>query len=796
MSSIDIKNKCPKGENGGHRTEECARYSRLIASLRNLDGNKPPHYRVCKHTGDRIVSVTNLKYGEKELTDEKYDPLSTKHQPITEVSTYYSATYDGSQNSIEKPLLLKIKDDKEYHWYENKGDPLNTKWENIPDGEKLFYDGYNLKGDALKKRLNDLTCRIHNFHSVNIYEKGDDGKYSCPACGKYEVTVSSETKTDISGYTKHKHTYDADTNLVRYDATVLEWKDGDNYKPIPLNDRYDNSLGVYYWDKDEECKRPLLMEIGLFGEIPVSLGNNGEKGNSKWTMIMPEGDELQLKGNELQKILHQQKCKLFRPAVINVSVKGESYLNDYCNGKNCKNGDCTHTIQVKDYGGSLYEEFSLEKYTALKHTYGGPEETFTITGFTNGPSPIDIPTGSFPIWDVREVVVFFPECKNSPDDKATTTPLLIYVNSNNKNAKKWYKNSGPKGGNNWVEVEGELEDKPPNEVRDLEGVIDEIKELKLYCQNEGILQPPHILAAKSAFKSEVVKDTEAEPRIPGEKLLTTLTKALVELRLDAEQIVEDLVEETIGFAKVLKDALPLARKLFDLPPEKTPSVPTAPASEPYLDSADTSAGLESNTGVPQVQAVVLPVVRASVRDSSESEEVEAEVIELESEGQLLAGEEVPPLEVTEFEIIAAAFPGTVDGKIIEEVEVIEPVGITGEVVQEIGNTITPVIVDVPITITDSTSPQLDGSPPIADLLPITTPSWSPTTVIIDLPGPETAKLEVSGPSVTGNSNSNTPNIIKTTISVSTGILGTSALACFAGWKLYNRYKGDPWVRQI
>ncbi|AFZ79980.1 hypothetical protein BEWA_028290 [Theileria equi strain WA] len=32
------------------------------------------------------------------------------------------------------------------------------------------------------------------------------------------------------------------------------------------------------------------------------------------------------------------------------------------------------------------------------------------------------------------------------------------------------------------------------------------------------------------------------------------------------------------------------------------------------------------------------------------------------------------------------------------------------------------------------------------------------------------------------------------VSVTTGILVTSALACFAGFKLYNRYKGDPWVR--
>ncbi|AFZ79959.1 hypothetical protein BEWA_028080 [Theileria equi strain WA] len=47
-----------------------------------------------------------------------------------------------------------------------------------------------------------------------------------------------------------------------------------------------------------------------------------------------------------------------------------------------------------------------------------------------------------------------------------------------------------------------------------------------------------------------------------------------------------------------------------------------------------------------------------------------------------------------------------------------------------------------------------------------------------------------------NSNSNTPTTPKIVVSVTTGILGTSALVCLAGFKLYNRYKGDPWVRQI
>ncbi|EKX73851.1 hypothetical protein BEWA_038890 [Theileria equi strain WA] len=56
---------------------------------------------------------------------------------------------------------------------------------------------------------------------------------------------------------------------------------------------------------------------------------------------------------------------------------------------------------------------------------------------------------------------------------------------------------------------------------------------------------------------------------------------------------------------------------------------------------------------------------------------------------------------------------------------------------------------------------------------------------------------VSGGAGYGGSPKDPPNSNwKVITGVSTGILGTSALACFVGWKLYNRYKGDPWVRQI
>ncbi|EKX73682.1 hypothetical protein BEWA_037180 [Theileria equi strain WA] len=37
--------------------------------------------------------------------------------------------------------------------------------------------------------------------------------------------------------------------------------------------------------------------------------------------------------------------------------------------------------------------------------------------------------------------------------------------------------------------------------------------------------------------------------------------------------------------------------------------------------------------------------------------------------------------------------------------------------------------------------------------------------------------------------------LPTIIGVPTAFLTTSALACFTVWKLYNRYKGDPWVRR-
>ncbi|AFZ79371.1 hypothetical protein BEWA_022190 [Theileria equi strain WA] len=53
--------------------------------------------------------------------------------------------------------------------------------------------------------------------------------------------------------------------------------------------------------------------------------------------------------------------------------------------------------------------------------------------------------------------------------------------------------------------------------------------------------------------------------------------------------------------------------------------------------------------------------------------------------------------------------------------------------------------------------------------------------------------QASGPIPGGSSEG---SILDNPYIITSSVLGTSALACFAGWKLYNRSRGDPWVRQI
>ncbi|AFZ79858.1 hypothetical protein BEWA_027070 [Theileria equi strain WA] len=420
--------------------------------------------------------IDKVTYGGKDLQiedngDGQSQLLSVTHTEILEATTYYSIKHDTGERFIKVPLAIRVQDAR-YEgafWYENKGGN-NLTWKSITSTGDFPRDDPGQGGNEFIDKLNDLTCQLHNLHSVNIHENGDFKRaYYCP-CGQANVTIEPTSNyTPTGGYICYLHTYDPNVTRVIYRSTLLEWRmstNDDKYAPFSLNQQTP-TLYVFYWDKDKKCTRPLI--IGVYvgkdsGGIPVPVCNDGYSDNSKWTMIPDRVGEHVFAGT-----LHEQKCRLFRPVDINISEKGP-YANKYCQDRICTNDGCPKNVQVSTHSLS-----NINGYTAKKHTYGG--KPFTITGFRNGLSLQEL---TLPIWDVTEVVVFF---SSSCGD--TNTPLLVYASSDGGSTKKWYSRTR-RDMNEWQEERGKLKGENPetaNSTGNLKIVLEKIKgNLKLHCQ--------------------------------------------------------------------------------------------------------------------------------------------------------------------------------------------------------------------------------------------------------------------------------------------------------------------------
>ncbi|AFZ79906.1 hypothetical protein BEWA_027550 [Theileria equi strain WA] len=468
QKGIDIRKKCPEGKSLG-TCQDDSQVEAKRGRLRDVD-NRETGYRYCRHKNDTEgVVINNLSYGNQPLKIENGgggEPtlFSDIHPKVWEVTTYYSFEHDNGKTTIKVPLALRVRsktdeDSDNVTWYENMGGG-NTLWKSITSTNDFPTSDAGKGGNKFTKKLDNLTCKLHNLHIVNIHRTKD---YRC-ACTQANVTVIPEPSTD--GYIKYRHEYKTDVNTVRYKHVILEDEDG--YGPIELTLKDTPSLSAYYWGKDEERRKPLLMEVTLGGNfeglkttVPVS--NNGDPYNSKWTIMDP--------GPVSEKKLKELKCKLFRPAEIDVSVcDTREYDNPYYKNEmdgNCPNATCPGKIQVKGCDGSPY---GLQNYTAKKHTYG--QGSFTVTGFTGKP---EIYEKELPIWDVTELVVFFP--KFNGDKTATNTHVLVYVSSNGGKTKKWYIGvSRGKNGDIESPEEYELRSRIQHEVSRIEDTLKTVKQ--------------------------------------------------------------------------------------------------------------------------------------------------------------------------------------------------------------------------------------------------------------------------------------------------------------------------------
>ncbi|AFZ81036.1 hypothetical protein BEWA_004440 [Theileria equi strain WA] len=873
MSTIDIRNKCPKGEKSSHIAKRHRCSNDVIAYLRELyiHGNKTD-YKESHHKRDKFT-IHHLTYDGKDLTiaGDGSNTLISQHPDLKEISTYYHKDYDDKNDYIEKPLLLRLKNDKGgTDWYYNadtkdeKGEQdrgttwePNTKW-NAIDGNEFFK--YGKPTDKLREKLDYLTCRLHKLHYINIFKSDakDDPYYSCPVCKNYNVTVSKYGT--IGEYTKYKHTYDTYANSVRYESANLSYRDDETdpngYKPIPLDNRHDSSLGVYYWDKDDRHTKPLVMEVGVLIGGLVPLGNDGEPNNKEWTMI-PDAI-----GPVSEEMLHKQKCKLFSPVIIDVTrTTGEnenSYPNPYYSGRNCENRDCPQNVKVTKYVNLSH----INGFTAWKHTYRNRDDkTFTITGFKGGPSE-GRDQVKLPIWNVNEVIVYLSRCGS--------VPLLVYVSSNdgNSNTHRWYQR---KNGDKWEDGSSGLDQKLPNQVKstDLERILEGINELKIECQ-----------------EVKVKKEKEAHKAQPQRPQLATLqrpssgsTGSTSEGSIGEENTIEPCgaIGEALGYGSVIagavgtvglelahnmaKEALehitdtviPKAADLVGKVLEHIPAVPAAEPSDrvPQVTPGNTSieSADPSHTTSEQQAIISQPVDVISIRRPNNLSGLGGEypdvTINFDSSlvdfgygtGLIIGGsnfyqstEETEPI-LYSVEEDYRTIEHTTHGYFVDY----DAYNTTGDTIYGYGSTVEtyeapPIYIPI-VEINESEVITMDVSDPKKFATPTAdrqehlvgphrheTPpateehqaSAQQTSDTLNTGNPAAQALSTSASSTPGALSPSSPgflhppnpkagsdnstNIIKTTISVTTGILGTSALACFAGFKFYTKYKGDPWVR--
>ncbi|EKX72716.1 hypothetical protein BEWA_012750 [Theileria equi strain WA] len=885
MPTINIKKKCPKGENGGHEAGESRCSNGFDASLRTVYGTpKDQKYRVCRHKSSGIPSITNLKYDKDELTYEGGPYLVKKHNLITEVCTYYSAKYDPSNDIINVPLILGVKENTggDYTWYENTGN--NITWRKINHQGK-FPEIYNQSTKDFTEKLIKLTCKLHNFHSVNVYESNVGKEYCCPVCGGCKVMVS-DGETSVLGYTKYRHKYSIDTKLVRYNNTLLKYRDPkdeddhetdpNEYQPIQLLAEQIPNLTVYYWNEDKKHTKPLVMEVDVFGNAPVSLGNDGKPDNSQWTMIadddglpkiLPPGESVS------PDTLHKQRCKLFRPVIIDVTSKGQ-YKNPHSEEEECKMKECSKEVKVTNYSKVIPE---LKNYTALKHTYGDRENNkFTITSFKNGPSEDDSPTGFFPIWNVTEVVVLLPKC-----DGDINTPLVVHVKSEGGGARTWSKNSC-KRASEWKE-ETELENNLSNQVTDiLKTILESDKQQKSRAvarAEEGTEEtrepwlprnseeekssgeePPKLLYLKGDDPEGPVSTLQPPHRGPpgSHSLVTDLQRGghgpaeVQELksippvgeksnRSSESEIKEDSVEkpdkerntdrpvayqvpDTESETKILLQGNGLLGSVYYVaesglpeligeagppsyivlstggPSDSTPITgPKPPATErKSSDKAAPSAPPSPSAlhSILTTQTAAHPGTTKAQTDgndqySADSQQQKPTVVLSEQNSNTNQHEGASGASAGGLSFTSGSLPySSSDGYLKGTKGILVPRSLDGQAGDtfpgERGEAGPPGGVDAKEAGDGEIPPDVKFSLPKAQDL--THKAEAHNNVSHPTSGP------LDPPQEPHNTGSDSPtNII---VSVTTGILTTFASACFGGWKLYNRSKGDPWVRQI
>ncbi|EKX72559.1 hypothetical protein BEWA_050270 [Theileria equi strain WA] len=482
--------------------------------------------------------------------------------------------------------------------------------------------------------------------------------------------------------------------------------------------------------------------------------------------------------------------------------------------------------------------YGLADYTAWKHTYGG-NKTFTVTEFTGQPK---IYEDKFPIFDVTELVVFLPK------SDSTNTPPLVYVSSDGGRTKKWYSGKGHKlyknkYGNGWVEENG-LGSNYPN-------VLDNLLKTTLEIAKQQVLKRSE---REGTGVSVFPEDSEEEKEEDDKKTVSKLTVPASDLGDEAKEIPgrpgPPLPQEPQQSARNSNSDSHETQDSVVKSTVDTQQQSSAGTSVLATNQSDLTAGIQGGSLTPAQMATEPPVAEEKESQPKTAEERESEDNsrgsdgireheEVEKDEPLRLGAEVPPptptptaslvtygsgiiLDENVYNTMKDTMHGYASAVEINETKykpnvldyTINPnPTIYGYLEPDDTTTIVGESPDKTV-ITDSSLVEFsyDSNPYTiegtkqkycveerGDPMEHATHGLTRPPVEINVPSESQTHASqkasaLSTSSVSLHSPNSNQDIIKTTISVTTGILVTSALACFAGWKLYKRFKGDPWVR--
>ncbi|AFZ79755.1 hypothetical protein BEWA_026040 [Theileria equi strain WA] len=455
---IDISKKC-------HGTCTCyINQEKDITAKREDNVTQLDKYGHCTHN----AGSKQLALYWKTIKLETTSGISfTKLQAVT---TYYHKQYElGS--SIGKPLLIRVKEGNDEHWYENAGHHAHKKWRRINEGQSYKFLPSGSK--YLKDKLQALACSLYGYHQVDIYY-GSAYIYRCPICKKRVNGNISEEKAPngITGYTRYKHSNINENSVLVYNGNKLVYRNQPkggkaHYLQIPVDPYNYSYIGVYYWDGDNDRKNPLIIEIGVKnGTGSFWFENIGQPGtkHEKWRPLH-KGDTLQ----NLQNILDVLNCLFNRVVQIKFGVTG------------CHNPKYVtlHKTRIKSfYNGVIYNlpGFAVHEYTS---TDDFKDKPFNISKFILEGRDHTFPKDDLPFRDVIKLSAYESSCDNGK-------PFLICLEFHGNNESNWYFRE--RSGDSWKEYGTFRNQKPGDVGNKIDSELKQIRaELKINACSSRVL---------------------------------------------------------------------------------------------------------------------------------------------------------------------------------------------------------------------------------------------------------------------------------------------------------------------